>query len=93
VASPKATAKSPVASGSKVPAWPAFLALKSQRTLLTTALEEIPACLFTKTQHEIFSPDRRRDNKNSVKILKTVIFFLLSRMLIDRFLTNYYYPY
>ena len=75
VASPNAIAKSPVASGSKVPACPAFLALKSQRTLLTTALEEIPACLSTKTQHEIFSPDRRRDNKNSIKILKNRYIF------------------
>ena len=42
VASPKASAKSPVASGSKVPAWPAFLAPSAHLALLTKAADVIP---------------------------------------------------
>ena len=38
VASPKATARTPVASGSSVPAWPAFFAPKAQIALCHGAL-------------------------------------------------------
>ena len=50
VASPKATTNKPVAAGSKVPAWPAFCALKHHFILLTTAAEEMPAGLSTNNQ-------------------------------------------
>ena len=60
VASPSAMAKTPVASGSSVPAWPAFLASSAQRTLLTTEVDVMPAGLSTITHPEISRPLRLR---------------------------------
>ena len=50
VASPKATAKTPVAAGSSVPAWPAFCAPKAHFTLFTTVVDPTPAGLSTTSQ-------------------------------------------
>ena len=60
MASPSAIANTPVASGSSVPAWPAFLASSAQRTLLTTAVDVMPAGLSTITQPEMSRPLRLR---------------------------------
>mgnify|MGYP004281156419 CR=1 FL=1 len=48
------------ASGSSVPACPAFLAFKAQRTLFTMAVEVMPAGLSTTSQPEISRPLRAR---------------------------------
>src|SRR6056297_4253968 len=60
VASPSATARTPVASGSSVPACPAFCACSAQRTLLTTAVDVSPAGLSTTSQPERSRPLRLR---------------------------------
>src|SRR5689334_25298150 len=50
VASPSATARTPVAIGSRVPAWPAFWASKMRRTAPTTCVEVTPCGLSMITQ-------------------------------------------
>src|SRR6185312_11999529 len=50
VASPSATASTPVAIGSSVPAWPAFCASKTRLTAPTTCVEVTPDGLSTITQ-------------------------------------------
>jgi hypothetical protein len=61
VASPSATASSPVAAGSSVPAWPAFCASSARRTVLTTSVEVRPAGLSITIQPETGCPLRLRD--------------------------------
>src|SRR5215212_9304031 len=56
VASPSAIGRMPVASGSRVPAWPAFWALKARRTRLTAWVEPSPSGLSSTTQPETGSP-------------------------------------
>src|SRR4051794_15503738 len=50
VASPSATARTPVAIGSRVPAWPAFWASNTRFTMPTTWVEVMPSGLSTITQ-------------------------------------------
>src|SRR5579862_8406250 len=50
VASPSATASTPVAIGSRVPAWPAFWASNTRLTIPTTWVEVTPSGLSTITQ-------------------------------------------
>ena len=56
VASPNAIANKPVAAGSSVPEWPAFLASKHHFILLTTAVDDKPSGLSTKSQPSILRP-------------------------------------
>src|SRR5476649_972982 len=53
VASPKAIGRTPVASGSSVPPWPAFAAPNSQRTRPTALVEPRPSGLSSTTQPSI----------------------------------------
>src|SRR5580658_10542469 len=50
VASPKAIGSTPEASGSSVPAWPAFLALNRYLTCATACVEVSPTGLSRQTQ-------------------------------------------
>ena len=52
VASPSAIGRMPEASGSRVPAWPAFLALKARFTTATAWVEVMPTRLSRMTQPE-----------------------------------------
>src|SRR5579872_4071410 len=60
VASPSAIGKTPVASGSSVPAWPAFWASNARRTRPTACVEPNPSGLSSATQPETGRPLRRR---------------------------------
>src|SRR3954464_1135317 len=60
VASPKATASTPVARGSSVPACPAFCASNTRRTIATTCVEVMPSGLSTTTQPCTAAPLRLR---------------------------------
>ena len=58
VASPKAIGRTPVASGSNVPACPTFFALKADLILFTIPVDVIPAGLSIVTQPFILLPLR-----------------------------------
>ena len=58
VASPKAIGKTPVASGSNVPACPTFFALKAHLILVTTPVDVMPAGLSIIIQPFILLPLR-----------------------------------
>src|SRR5215472_11737394 len=60
VASPSATGKIPLASGSRVPPCPAFSALKRRRTIATTRAELTPTGLSSTSQPWIGCPRRLR---------------------------------
>src|SRR5581483_7947539 len=60
VASPNATGSTPVASGSSVPAWPAFCARSSRRTAATACAELIARGLSRTSQPCTGSPRRLR---------------------------------
>src|SRR5579872_74366 len=60
VASPKAIGRTPEASGSSVPAWPAFLALNSQRNCETACVEVTPTGLSRQTQPLTSTREERR---------------------------------
>src|SRR5476651_2532849 len=60
VASPSAMGSRPVASGSRVPPWPALAALKTRRTSPTAAVEVMPAGLSRISQPSTRSPRRLR---------------------------------
>src|SRR5579862_3713552 len=49
VASPRHTGSMPVASGSRLPTWPALMRPKSRRTLCRAALEDSPRGLSSST--------------------------------------------
>jgi hypothetical protein len=59
VASPNAMGRRPLASGSSVPAWPAFSASNRRLTSLTMRVEPAPAGLSSTSQPWIGSPLRR----------------------------------
>src|SRR5262252_4170158 len=56
VASPSATGRMPLASGSRVPAWPALAAPVARRTRLTTCIEVSPTGLSMTSQPWIGVP-------------------------------------
>src|SRR6185437_12592863 len=58
VASPSAIGRTPLASGSRVPAWPALAELSRRRTAITAAFEVIPTGLSRTSQPSIGSPRR-----------------------------------
>ena len=60
VASPSAMGSTPVASGSSVPAWPAFCAWKARRTRPTAWVEPRPSGLSSTTQPLTGRPLRLR---------------------------------
>src|SRR5258708_3855136 len=60
VASPSATGRMPLASGSRVPPWPAFSASKSRRTTATARAELTPTGLSSASQPWIGWPRRLR---------------------------------
>src|SRR5690348_3218317 len=60
VASPSATGRMPLASGSRVPPWPAFSALKRRRTAATARAELTPTGLSSASQPWTGWPRRLR---------------------------------
>src|SRR5215218_4411582 len=60
VASPSAIGRTPVASGSSVPAWPAFLAAKARLTIETACVEVMLIGLSRTTQPSTLRFSRRR---------------------------------
>ena len=48
VASPKQIGRTPVAKGSRLPAWPAFFALNKRLTICKAVFDVMPAGLFSK---------------------------------------------
>src|SRR5690349_24644499 len=60
VASPRATGRMPLASGSRVPPWPAFSASKRRRTIATARAELTPRGLSSTSQPWTGWPRRLR---------------------------------
>src|SRR5258708_9913903 len=58
VASPSASGRTRVASGSRVPPWPILAALKTRRTAPTAAAEDRPAGLSSTSHPSTLSPLR-----------------------------------
>src|SRR5258708_27603945 len=66
VASPSASGRTPVASGSRVPPWPILAALKTRRTAPTAAAEDRPAGLSSTSHPSTLSPLRLLAIRNDV---------------------------